>query len=305
MRIPQINNNAAVNKHYAFSNPSYYRMMANKIANEPYHDFTEVKKDKIPKIKYWIDKYKEITDNLIIVLSSDEGEFFKEYTTRLNPKYVKKQRRKIHKFVKTIEQLGIKKGALFLTITASPRKFSTIKEHEGYLMKKWNILLTRIRKDYGKHIKAICVKQAHKNGFIHLHIILFGISFIPKPYINKTIPKKEIINLKTVRKIRYGGIWGAYNYIIRYITRQDNLTKYMLFSLNARTFSLSQLPIISLINIKNNSNEQTSENAIFVEFSGYTICEIYEKYVKSRLKSPDATKEKTINTKIYKCNNYT
>ena len=138
------------------------------------------------------EEYIEECNSKFIVLkrkpevSTDYPLFLKiDYKTRFTDKAYK--RRMLKKYDKIWHNASSKyKNAVFLTLTTDPKRFKSIFHswrHFGIALNRFMSYLTKYLK---KRPRYIAVYEFTKSGLLHVHIVIFGLSFlIPKQQITK------------------------------------------------------------------------------------------------------------------------
>ena len=122
-------------------------------------------------------EYRNKTDNMELIFTPVEGLFgeaiTKPYATRFNSTSKQIDLRKTYEGA---WQGGEKfhKIASFVTLTTDPKRFTNLWEANKHFQANWNKLITRLRKNTGKSLPYICVREFQKNGRVHFHIAIFG-----------------------------------------------------------------------------------------------------------------------------------
>ena len=113
--------------------------------------------------KIGVDLNDEELENSLLVL---------DYRTRFNCEGVLyKQIAKFRELVKNATKKY--QFALFLTLTTDTKKFKSVLDAYKELSKNWKKLRDAINRRIGEKVEYIAVREFHKNGMPHLHILLF------------------------------------------------------------------------------------------------------------------------------------
>ncbi|MDT7906377.1 MAG: protein rep [Sulfolobales archaeon] len=131
------------------------------------------------EVEAYAKRYKEDVTNKTLVLINHEHQKIEylPYKTRFDDEYAKRIARKWKK-------VGYTEG-IFLTLTLNPNRFSSL--HQAYtgMIEGWNKIVTAIRKRYPNFIGYVRVVEFQKSGNPHLHIMLFGVDFVPVEWIRE------------------------------------------------------------------------------------------------------------------------
>ncbi len=173
------------------------------------------------------------------------------YLHRFSPAYRKKVRRELMFYMPLFMRY---KYFLHITLTIDVKNFVSQYDAKRSIERAWNSLRTRLRKRY-PWIAMIATREWQDNGIgIHLHVIVMGLSYIPKDWImetwNKVSKSGWAVELRTI----HGDIRSVLNYVLKYVTksavndnpnRVENVSAVINWAVNGRAFSIS-LPRMSL-----------------------------------------------------------
>ena len=173
------------------------------------------------------------------------------YLHRFSPAYRRKVRRELMFYLPLFMRY---KYFLHITLTIDPKNFVSQYDAKRALEKAWNSLRTRLRKRY-PWIAMVVTREWQDNGIgVHLHVVVMGLSYIPKDWIMETWNKVSgsgwAVELRTV----HGDAKSVLNYVLKYVTksavnenpnRVENVSAVINWAVNGRAFSVS-LPKMSL-----------------------------------------------------------
>ncbi len=173
------------------------------------------------------------------------------YLHRFSPAYRKKVRRELRFYMPLFMQY---KYFLHITLTVDPKNFVSQYDAKRAIEKAWNSLRTRIRKRY-PWVTMIVTREWQDNGIgIHLHVIVMGLSYIPKDWIMETWNKVSESGWAVELRSVHGDARSVLNYVLKYVTksavndnpnRVENVSAVINWAVNGRAFSVS-LPKMSL-----------------------------------------------------------
>jgi len=132
---------------------------------------------------------------------------------------------------------------LMLTLTVDPKAFSRLAGEFALVMKGWDKLRSAIRKVCGD-FRFIRVLEIQKTGRPHLHILISGISHIPKEWIMELWSRYGIglqVHIGAVRRHDLRGLC----YVMKYLKKttrtfgKDRLYSSLLFASNRRQWGFS------------------------------------------------------------------
>jgi len=200
-----------------------------------------------PKDKAYISRlfleYLEEIDSKFIVLEAKEDfkplvlptYLVKRFETRFNSRrrisLIKRKYRGIWEICKSF------KVGVFLTLTSDPKRFSCLNDMYKAVSVGFNRFLSLLRRRFGFRPKYICVQEFSEKGFLHLHIVFFGIHRLMDKYeITEFWKKYGIGEINFVYKIvnRGGSFVWAKNpkrikeksvdkYLFKYLTKTFRL----------------------------------------------------------------------------------
>jgi len=216
-------------------------------------------------------RYKtEIDEKTIVLVNPAEKKIiYLPYRTRFDKNYGKRIARKWGK-------IGYIVG-VFLTLTLNPRPFKSL--HEAYEALMWglNLFITAVRKEYPNFKGYARVVEFQENGNPHLHILIFGVDFIPEEWIRKLWEEKY--QLGTQLKIkRIDNQKGAIRYLIKYLlkafsgknseeAKKADKQKALLWALNSRGWAVSR----SLVSLISDRPIQTKSSGFWVYLGAYPV----------------------------------
>ncbi|MEM0054420.1 MAG: hypothetical protein QXL89_09575, partial [Nitrososphaeria archaeon] len=127
----------------------------------------------------------DINDRRIILLAKDpnippeKAILLLPYETRFNSK--RKKKIQIAKYTQIWRKATANfKDAVFLTLTSDPKRFPNLLAMWMHFQVAWNRFITYIRKIVGIKPIYLCVYEFTEKGFLHAHVIFFGIKFLLK-----------------------------------------------------------------------------------------------------------------------------
>jgi len=68
------------------------------------------------------------------------------------------------------------KSGSFITLTTNPDNFENMYDANKEMSKNWNRLITFLRRKTGRKLRYVNVREFQKNGRLHMHVIVFGLS---------------------------------------------------------------------------------------------------------------------------------
>ena len=68
------------------------------------------------------------------------------------------------------------KSGSFITLTTNPDNFKNMYEANRAMSANWNRLISYLRRKTGRKLRYVNVREFQKNGRLHMHVIIFGIS---------------------------------------------------------------------------------------------------------------------------------
>jgi len=167
----------APDKSYAKKHPLF--LEANRVVRRPSIFGYDNAWGSADEVEAYAKRYMEDVTNKTLVLINHEHQKIKylPYKTRFDDEYAKRIARKWKK-------IGYTEG-IFLTLTLNPNRFSSL--HQAYtgMIEGWNKIVTAIRKRYPNFIGYVRVVEFQKSGNPHLHIMLFGVDFVPVEWIRE------------------------------------------------------------------------------------------------------------------------
>ena len=183
LRETKIENKGFIPKR---SNP--LRIEAIKIALQ----YKQLNDEALDELKELFEEYIEECNSKFIVLkrrpevSTDYPLFVKlNYKTRFTDRKIKREN--LRKYDRIWRNATAKyKNAVFLTLTTDPKRFKSLYHswrHFGIALNRFMSYLTKYLR---KRPTYIAVYEFTKSGLLHVHIVIFGLSFlIPKQQITK------------------------------------------------------------------------------------------------------------------------
>lgn len=98
----------------------------------------------------------------------------KPYSTRFNSE---KRLKVLLKRYNEIWDYAVKhfKFGVFLTLTADPKRFSCLLEMFKVVSKGFNRFMSLLRRRFGFRPPYVCVQEFSDKGFLHLHVVFFGV----------------------------------------------------------------------------------------------------------------------------------
>ena len=168
------------------------------------------------------------------------------YLTRANPDYVRKIKQKL-----AVLQKKSSERAVFMTLTTDPKRFPSLKAAYRGLMKNKARLMDMLDKRFETRLQYISVIEFTKTGLPHLHLIVYGETFLlPQRELSdiwEAYGQGEVVDLRQAGKgFRNPSV---YHYVMKYVTKSwdlrddkpDNLFHVAaLWALDARSFTVSQ-----------------------------------------------------------------
>jgi len=240
-----------------------------ELAQSPYSDSVLVEQSRLAS-SYCAEK-----SNKVIVLKRKGGDevIGLPYPYRFSRGRVSRLRKYFYEVVG--QRIRFYRNFCFVTFTLNHTRFKTQAEAKAYAMKKWNKVLTALKRRYSRKygdsrkrkswISVIRTTEWQKNGKgVHLHVLVCGVRFIPEKWLKKLWgePNPRSVHLKSLR-----GNWKyALNYTLKYIVksalRSDsdeelNVSQVVNWSTLSRAYGVSRsLSEGSLGLIKHNSNSE-------------------------------------------------
>jgi len=170
------------------------------------------------------------------------------YRTRFDSEYAKRIARKWKKITYT--------EGIFLTLTLNPNRFSSFYQAYTGMIEGWNKIVTAIRKRYPNFIGYARVVEFQESGNPHLHIMLFGVDFVPVEWIRELWENHyglgTQINVKRITNDK-GAIRYLLKYLLKSFTGNDIETenkalkqKALLWAVNSKGWAVSK-SLISLM----------------------------------------------------------
>jgi hypothetical protein len=220
----------------------------------------------------------DVSGKTIVLVDPSEKEIiYLPYRTRFDEDYGKRIARKL-------KGIGFTEG-IFLTLTLNPRLFSTL--HEAYvsMISGFNKIITAVRKRYPNFKGYVRVVEFQESGNPHLHVLLFGVDFVPVEWIRELWEERyqlgTQINVKRIDNQK-----GAIRYIMKYLLKafkgesseeveKANMQKALLWALNSRGWAVSK----SLISLISNRLTQTKSSGFWVYLGVYPIDVVGLSYV--------------------------
>lgn len=129
----------------------------------------------------WFRNWLRNADGKRLVFENINGDLiYKKYKTRFTDNGRKATLREKYEELFSNGSI-LYKEATFLTLTTDPSKFPSMYDANQAMSKNWNKMATYIKKhfknkDKEKKITFINVREFQKNGRLHMHIIIFGVT---------------------------------------------------------------------------------------------------------------------------------
>jgi len=223
---------------------------ANRVVKRPsivgYHDAWGC----ADEVEAYAKGYRADIGNKTLVFVNHEHQKIKflPYVTRFDEDYAKRIARKWKK-ITFVE-------GVFLTLTLDPKRFSSFYEAYVGMIKGWNKIITAVKKRYPNVVGCARVVELQESGNPHLHIMLFGVNFIPVEWIQELWEEHyklgTQINVKRITNEK-----GAIRYLLKYLLKSfrgnDIETeikvfrqKALLWAVNSRGWAVSKA-LVSLI----------------------------------------------------------
>lgn len=121
----------------------------------------------------WISK---LSKKQLVFLDADGQIVYKPYRTRFTNNGRKKHLREMYEEVFAVGETKFKSGS-FITLTTNPDNFPSMKAANDAMGENWNRFIAALRKKYkNRKLMYINVREFQKNGRLHMHIVLFGIT---------------------------------------------------------------------------------------------------------------------------------
>jgi hypothetical protein len=191
----------------------------------------------------------DIEDKVLVIINHVDKEIkYLPYKTRFDADYGKRIARRLSK-------IGYPNG-VFFTGTLNPRQFSNLNEAYESLMDGLNKFLSAIRKRYPNYKGNVRVIEFQANGNPHVHMLIFGVDFIPVEWLRELWEDKyqlgTQINVKRIDNPK-----GAIRYLLKYLLKTFSgesseevkkafRQKALLWALNSRGWAVSK-SLFSLI----------------------------------------------------------
>lgn len=100
----------------------------------------------------------------------------------------------------------------FITLTADPSKFASPEQAAAALARGWRLIVKRIKRTWpNNRIEYLCVFEAHKSGWPHLHILARS-KFIPQRWLSAAaaeILQSPIVDIRAVKSPRMAAYYVA------------------------------------------------------------------------------------------------
>jgi hypothetical protein len=212
----------------------------------------------------------DVKSKTIVLVNFEEQKImYLPYRTRFDDDYGKRIARKWKKIGFTV--------GIFITLTLNPRLFSSLYEAYTSLIKGLNKMITAIRKRYPNFKGYARVVEFQESGNPHIHILLFGVDFIPIEWIRELWEERyqlgTQINVKRIENQK-----GAIRYLIKYLLKafrgksneevqKANMQKALLWALNSRGWAISK----ALFSLISNRPTQTQSSGYWVYLGVYPI----------------------------------
>lgn len=121
----------------------------------------------------WISK---LSKKQLVFLDADGQIVYKPYRTRFTHNGRKKHLREMYEEIFTVGETKFKAGT-FITLTTNPENFPSMKAANDAMSHNWNRFMAALRKRYrNRKLMYINVREFQKNGRLHMHIVLFGVT---------------------------------------------------------------------------------------------------------------------------------
>jgi hypothetical protein len=221
-------------------------------------------------LEYAMQYVEDIRGKTIVLVNHVEKKIkYLPYRTRFDADYGKRIARKLSK-------IGYTEG-IFVTYTLNPRRFPTL--HDAYKaeMNGFNKMISAIRKKYPNFKGYVRVVEFQQNGNPHIHVLLFGVDFIPVEWMRELWEEHyklgTQINVKRIDNQK-----GAIRYLLKYLLKafkgesseeveKADMQKALLWALNSRGWAVSK----SLFSLISNRLTQTQSSGFWVYLGAYSI----------------------------------
>jgi len=214
---------------------------------------------------YWED----IGNKVLVVINHVEKEIkYLPYRTRFDGDYGKR-------IAKKLKGIGYTEG-IFVTYTLNPNRFPSLYEAYKSEMEGFNKMITAVRKRYPNFKGYVRVVEFQENGNPHIHVLLFGVDFIPVEWMRELWEKHyrlgTQINVKRIDNQK-----GAIRYLMKYLLKafkgEDSeeakkafRQKALLWALNSRGWAVSK----SLISLISDRPIQTQSSGFWVFLGAFS-----------------------------------
>jgi len=175
---------------------------------------------------------KDISSKWLVLEAKEDLDIFptylvKPYSTRFNSK---KRLKVLLERYNEIWDYAVEhfKFGVFLTLTADPKRFSSLFGMFKAVSKGFNRFMSLLRRRFGFRPPYVCVQEFSDKGFLHLHVVVFGVSrLMDKREITKFWKKYGVGEINFVYKlVNRGGsfVWAKSK---PRKTKEKSLKKYL------------------------------------------------------------------------------